>query len=217
MHHVILPFSLSKDRHTKAVSEHTFTIDSPRGQFRGINIASLRFMKVYEQERYTITQYPFTGAWDEHKANLDLQRSTQAFGPARNDLDWGTGRSPDLKNLDELPHMIELEVVRLPHRRVRTHTTFPLSEEYNTQFAPSKPIESDSTKIQRMLVYSTNLTVGRHFGYAGTISCNMSNLGMVDISGMGQANEFTIRASVYNFMRQPIGEFPEMELGLVFL
>ena len=226
MHHVVLPFALSKNVKTKAVSEQTFTIQSPRAQYRAVTFAELRFMTVYEQERYNMKQWAFTETYEAYKAEYDAIREATAdgtigttpFKPLRNDVIAGNVRSNQLKALDELPQWIELEVVNAaaPEDRYKVRKTTQM-EHVSTAFSFGgiTPLVENNRTIQRMLIYDTNLSEHLYGGWVGSLKCDMRNLGSVRLD-RGIGNTITIRASMYDYSYRPLGEFPSIQLGLVF-
>lgn len=224
MHHIVLPFALSANTRTKAVSEQTFTIQSQRSQFRGVSIAQLSFMTVYEQERYNMTQWPFNETWANRKSLLDGVRQTASLNgfdslfTARNDLQFGNVRSQHLKALDMLPQWIDLEVVSAAAPEDRTKIRRTEQMEYvSTAFTAGgqTPLSENNRSIQRMLIYDTNLCQHKYGGWVGTIKCDMRNLGVLRLD-RGTGTEITIRASMHDYMYKGLGEFPSVQLGLLF-
>lgn len=213
---VILPFTLSKDENSKAVSEVTFTVQSPRSSFRAVNIAGLRFMKVYEQERYKLSQYQFTQTWDEYKDYLDLQRENISIGNlTRNDLPMGHNRNLELKALDELPHWIEFEM-ETSSPIDRSSIRLSSQQEYQTNDPKRVKLVADEGKIQSMLLLNTSLTHQDHEGWEGSVSCDMNNLGTFRLRDGGHGNTFTIHASMFDFTRRALSEMPAIQVDLLF-
>lgn len=222
MHHVILPFALSKDRNTKAVSESTFNTRQSNFEKRVVNISELKFMMVFEQERYNMTNWPFSQSWNEHKTTLDQMREAISNGTLeqisglknRNDLLFGNARTAHLKSLDMLPLYVEIEFEGM-RRDDTKDVNVAAQNEYQTTDTISKKFNRDEMRVQRMLVYDSSLVHSELGGWEGVIKCDMKNLGpIVFQSPIG--NKFTVRVSLYNYMYQPLGEMPSIELGLLF-
>lgn len=218
MEEIVLPFKLSKDAYTKAVSEVTFTVQRNVSEFRNVSIARMRFMDVYEQERHNMTNYPLRNrAWFDYKSDTDAYRDSIAEGlvDQRNDIAFGHARTPHLKALDLLPHWIEIEVLRQGQRNDRSTITTSTQMEHQSVDPRYEQIKEDNTKMQSLLIYNTNLVRGEYGGWEGVISCDMTNLGFVRLN-RGSGTTFTIRASMYNYMRQGLGEMPSIQLSLLF-
>jgi hypothetical protein len=216
MQHVTLPFTLSKDSKTKAVSEVTFTVQSPRSSFQAVSIAGVKFSKVFEQERYNIGNYPFTQFWDDRKEYLQLQRENIALGNlVRNDLQFGINRTPELRALDELPHWIEIDIDQSrPLDRSSIGVNAQL--EYQSDDREKEVFSEDPGKVQSLLLLNTNLIRGEYGGWEGTVTCNMSNIGTFRLRNEGQGTIFTIKACLYDFKNKGMSTFPAMQLDLLF-
>jgi len=219
MEEIVLPFALASTNRTKAVSEATFTVQRDQAQFRSVTIARMRFMSVYEQERHNQTNFPFRNASQaEFKGDVASYRDSIAKGlvAQRNDISFGHPRTPHLKALDLLPHMIELEVVRQGRMNDRSTIFKSTQDEYQSTDPTHGRISEDNSKIQSMLIYDTNLIHGVYGGWEGTISCDMSNMGLARFRDGGNGNTFTIKASMYNYIGQSLGEMPSIQLSLLF-
>jgi len=218
MQNVILPFNLSKNPKTKAVSEITFSVNGKQSQFSAVYVTSLRFMKVYEQERYTLGNYPFSERWHELATSLAINRTgiSQGTVAPRPDLEFGSARNPELKALDMLPQWIELELVRGSRREDRTNLALSAQAEYQSTDTEKTYLREDNAKIQSIMILNTNLIHSELGAFEGTISCDMRNLGSFNVREQGHGNTFTIRASMYNFMNQALSEMPMIQVGLLF-
>jgi len=220
MEEIILPFKLSSNNNTKAVSELNFSVQRTQSQFSTVSIARLRFMKLYEEERYTMTQFPVNSeSWCDYKAALDDFREGIGAGTEpfhRNDLHFGHARNPDLKTLDQLPYYVEIDIVRSEHRNDRTNIGTSAQEQYQTTDIDKERFKENNTRIQSLIVYDTSLVHASRGGWEGMIKCDMNNLGFVNVRNQGLANNFTVRASMYNFMGQALSEMPSIQLSLLF-
>lgn len=216
MQHVVLPFKLSKDVNTKAVSEIRFTVQSPRSSFRAVRVSGLRFMRVYEQERYNLGNRPFTQFWDDYTDYLNLQRENISIGNlTRNGLSMGHLRSPEMRALDELPHWIELSMEQASPID-RSSIALSAQQEYQSD-SPFTALIEDPSKVQSMLIMNTNLFRGEYGGYEGTASCDMRNLGSFRLRNEGQGTQFIIKACMYNFNRRALSVMPSIQLELTFI
>lgn len=218
MQHVVMPFKLAKDDKTKAESEITFTVQSQRSSFRSVSIIGLRFMKVYEQERYNIGGYPFTQAWDEYKDYLELQRENISIGNiTANNLIMGINRTPELKALDEIPHWIEFSLEQaspIDQSAIAIESRGQL--EYQTTDTKKARLSENHGKLQSMLVMGTNVIHGEGGGWEGTVSCDMRNIGAFRLRNEGHGNTFTLKASMYDFKHSGLSIMPEMQVELLF-
>jgi hypothetical protein len=214
---VILPFKVAKTIKDKAVSEATFTVDSPISQFSSATITSIRFMRVYEQERYDYGQYPHSRTWSEWKSiqNFYREQASQNVG-ARADLPFGHVQGPDLPALDNLPNMIELEIVSSRARKDSVHFNTSLQKEYASVDSEKQAMRDENRKLQRMLVYNTNLSEHLRGGWRGSIACAMSNIGTFDLRGQGLGQTFTVKASMYDFKQLALASMPSIELSITF-
>ena len=216
MQHVSLPFTISKDSNSKAVSEITFTVQSPRSSFRSVSVTGLRFTKLCEQERYNINNYPFTQLWDDRKNYLDLLRENISQGNlVRNDLQFGINRTPELRALDELPHWIEL---RMDQASPIDRSAIALEKqlEYQSNDTKKEDFREDPGTLQSMLILQTNLIRGEYGGWEGTVTCNMGNIGTFRLRNEGHGTVFTIKASLFDFKQNAANIVPEMQLDLLF-
>jgi hypothetical protein len=219
MEEIILPFKLSPDKNTKAVSELEFTVQRQQSQFSTVSVSRLRFMKLYEEERYSLNQYPLNSeSWCDYKEALDLFRANISSGavPQRNDLHFGHARNPELKALDQLPHYIEIDIVRSEHRTDRTSLERSAQGEYQTVNPSKEQLKEDNTKIQSLLICDTDLRHAGYGGWEGVLKCDMQNLGFVRVRHQGLGNTFKVRASMYNFLGQALSEMPSIQLSLLF-
>lgn len=216
MQRLSLPFTLGQDQDTKAVSEIAFTVQSPRSSFRSVSIAGLRFMKVYEHERYNLTNYPFNETWDEHMNYLQLQRENIAIGNlVRNDLAMGHTRAFELKSLDMLPHRIEFS---MDNARPIDRSSIVVGDQLEYQSTDSKKAkfsESDRT-IQSLLILNTSLAHEPHKEWEGVVSCDMNNLGAFSLVTGGHGTNFILRVSMYSFLNKALSVLPEMQVDLLF-
>lgn len=218
MQTVILPFALHPSRHGKAVSELNFSVQAPQGQFRSVSIAKLQFMKVYEQQHYDYSQYPFTQGWHEWKTYTDAQRVIAATNPtgAQNALSFGHPWTPELATLDELPQWIEIDIFRASKRIDRTAIGTNVQQERQTTETQREFLKEDHNKIQSLLNYSPSILNQWNGGFHAFVSCSMSNLGFADIRDQGNGNVFTIKASMYDFKSMGISTMPPIQLTLIF-
>ena len=218
MEEIILPFKLAATNNTKAVSELEFTVQRQQAQFSAISVSRLRFMNLYEEERYTLNQFPLNSeSWADYKEDLDAARlgiSSNTF--FREDLHFGHARNPQLKALDQLPHYIEIDIVRSEHRTDRTSIGRSGQGEYQSVDTAKELLKEDNTKIQSLLIYDTDLSEVKTGGWAGMIKCDMATLGFVNVRNQGLGNTFKIRASMFNFMGQALSEMPSIQLSLLF-
>ena len=217
MQHVILPFALANTQKKKAVSEITFSVQRPQSQFSTVHVTGLRFMKVYEQERYTLGNFPFSERWGRREIALTTARlDASTSGGVRKDLEFGSSRNPELAALDMLPHMIELRLLRASTREDNIHIGINPQPEYQSTDAQKTYISEDNTSLQSILMLNTNLMHSDMGGFEGTVSCDMGNLGFFNVRDQGHGTTFTIQASMYNFMGQALSEMPSIQLGLLF-
>lgn len=214
---VILPFALGATKTDKAVSEATITLDSIISEFSSVTIASLRFMRVYEQERYDYGQYPHSRTWTNWKATQNFYRDLASKDQAaRPDLPFGHVQGPDLPALDNLPNIIELEIVSSRARQDSCHFNTALQKEYASVDSEKAKLKDENRKLQRMLTYGTDLREHVRGGWRGSINCSMNNLGSFDLRGQGLGQTFTIRASMFDFKQLALASVPSLELTLVF-
>lgn len=219
MHKVILPFKLSSSSDKKAVSTATFSVDSNIQQFSSIQVARLRFMKHYEQEKFTLNNIPFTEFWGDIKLSLTTARAAASIGggePFRSTI-FGHPSNYELRSLDDLPNIIEIGITSLS-KRVDGNSLFKDSlGEYQSVDDTKDKILDNNTKLQSILVYNTDLKNPKDSSaYIGSIACDMSNLGSFDIRNKGFSETFTFEMSMYNFRGLALDNVPSVELTLLF-
>lgn len=217
MERLFIPFTIAETKDAPAVAQVKFRIDRPQSQFRAAVISRMKFMRVYEQSKYEMLQYPFTDAWDRWKAYLDSQRSAISRAETvRNDLFFGHARSPELRAMDELPCIVEFELIRpsISSDRVIVNTNAQL--EYQTINTTKNKFSNNDKTVQCHMTYLTDLTRGDYGGWEGSITCNMSNLGVFDIKNMSLGNEFELKVKMYNFKMEQMSTIPSMELNILF-
>ena len=215
---IVLPFALAASRHGKAVSEITFTVQAPQGQFKRLTIAKMQFMKVYEQQHYNYTQYPFTQGWYEWKTYTDEQRVLASGEPTKeqNAISFGHPWTPEIAAMDELPQWIELDVMRGSKWQDRNSIGTNVIQERQTTNTQREFLKEDNTKIQSLLNYSPTVLEQYTGGFHAFVSCSMDNVGFVDVSRLGAGNTFTISASMYDFKSMGISTMPAVQLTLLF-
>lgn len=218
MQRVIIPFKLSKNIRETAESEFTFTVQQPQSSFRRISIQALKFMKIYEQSKYTGFVRPVEPLWEKWNTYLNEQRALVSDGNySRPDLNFGHGRSPELRALDELPALIEIEIVRSTLRVDRTNLGVESQQDYQTVETSRLNLVENDRKIQSTLVYNTNLiSNGLYPGFVGTLSCNMDNIGFVNVADQGYGNTFTIKVKMFDFKNKGMSYVPRIEMMLLF-
>jgi hypothetical protein len=177
----------------------------------------MQFMKVYEQQHYDYSQYPFTPGWHEWKTYMDEQRVIAASNPtnAQNALSFGHPWTPEIATLDELPQWVEIDVMRGTKWQDRTSIGTNVFQERQTTETQRQFIKEDNTKIQSLLNYSPTILNQWTGGFHAFVSCSMDNLGFVDIRNLGAGNTFTISASMYDFKNMGISTMPAVQLTLV--
>jgi hypothetical protein len=216
MERVILPFAISEDTETGAVSTTRFTVQRNQTNFRSVTISGLKFMRLYEQANYSTFQYPFNQSWDEHNDFLKEERANISQGSiTRNDLHFGHARAPELKALDEMPHIIEFDFDLPGTYGARNSINKNPQLQYQT-ISTIESLKDDVTKIQILLVYSPDLTRGEYGGWEGSIACNMQNLGTIPLDNRGMANEFEVNVRMFNFKMEVMNTVPSVQLDLLF-
>jgi hypothetical protein len=217
MHRVVLPSTISIEKKGTAVAELTFDVQAPQSQFRSVTIQNLKFMKCYEQGKFTDNQYPINETqfeWESYKQN---QRGL-VVGKVlkRDDIGFGHARNPELRALDELPHTVDIEVVRAGLRRDNINIGEEFMNEYQSVDTEKQRLSENNKSLQAMLVYSTNLIRGEYGGWEGTVSCSTPNVGIVNLLGQGMGNTFTIRVKMFDFKGLAMSSIPSVELVLLF-
>lgn len=217
MERVFFPFTLAPTRDLPAEAKVNFRVDRAQSQFNRITIAGLKFMKVYEQSKYGSVQRPFTEGWDKWATYLSDTRQDVSDGTdVRNDLEFGHARNPELRALDDLPHLIEIKL-NMPSRGVdRTFVTVNEQQEYQSNNMNKKKFKNNNETIQSHLIYMTNMVRGEYGGWEGSIACNMSDLGFFDVRGKSLSNEFEISVKMFNYKGEQLSEIPGMEMNLLF-
>lgn len=217
MERIFVPFTIASTKDAPAEAKVNFTIQRRQSQFKAAVLTRIKFMKLYEQSKYDMLQHPFTQTWDRWKSYLDIQRSLIAEGSVvRNDLSFGHARSPELRALDELPHIIEIEMTSPSIGADRSAVSTNAQLEYQTvDKVKNKFIDKPKT-IQTHLVYLSSLVRGEYGGWEGTITCNMSDVGFFRMESQGLANQFEMKIRMYNFKKEQLSTIPAMELNLLF-
>lgn len=123
MERIFIPFTIAPTKDAPAEAVVNFTVQRAKNNFRVISLSRLKFMKLYEQSKYENLQHPFNQSWSEWQSYLDSERTRIAGGETvRNDLNFGHARNPELKALDDLPHIIEVELQRPQLNQDRVNT-----------------------------------------------------------------------------------------------
>lgn len=218
MQKVILPFALAPTKNGTAVSESTFTVNAAQGQFRTLNVMRMHFMKIYEDQHYDLTQYPFQSGFHEWKTYTDAQRvlASTAPTPAANSIQFGHPWNVELGALDVLPQWLELKIIHHSSRVDKINLKTGVVQDRQSTNTKRLILKEDNTKIQTLLHYNPTLLNYKTGGYQGFVSCNMTQLGFVDVEGQGNGNTFTIQASMYDFKNQGISTIPPIQLSILF-
>lgn len=216
-HVVITPFKLAAVEKGKAVSETKFELDTQIQAFSRVQITSFKFMNVYEEEIYEQTQWPFTQTWNNFKIeNRQIRQAISANAPGFAGASLGHAAQMELKALDELPHLVEIEILTRSSRR-NNITVAESHNQHTSNDTEKEYVSHNVTKITRMLTYSTDLvfdhTVG---GFRGSISCSMAGMGSFNLTGNNLNTKYTVRVAFYNFKNQAMSVCPSVELGLLF-
>jgi len=217
MERIFVPFTIANTKDAPAEAKVNFTIQRRQSQFKAAVVTRLKFMKLYEQSKYEMLQHPFTQTWDQWKAYLDINRELISNGSAtRNDLNFGHARSPELRALDELPHLIEIEMTSPGIGVDRTSVNANAQLEYQTIDVSKKKFIDKPKTIQTHLVYLSGLVRAEYGGWEGTITCNMSDVGFFRMENQALSNQFELKIRMYNFKREQLSTIPAMELNILF-
>jgi len=216
-HIVITPFKLATVEKTKAVSETIIELDTQIQAFSRVQITSFKFMQVYDEETYEQTQWPFTQTWNDFKIeNRQIRQAISANVPGLGGASLGHAAQMELKALDELPHLVELEIVNRSSRR-NNITLAESHNQYSSNDTEKEYASHEVRKITRMLTYSTDLSFDiDEGGFRGSISCSMGGMGSFNLSGNNLNTKYTLHVSFYNFKNQAMSVCPSVELGLLF-
>lgn len=216
-HIVITPFKLAAVEKTKAVSETQFELDTQIQAFSRVQITSFKFMQLYSEEIYEQTQWPFTQTWNGFKIeNRQIRQAVSSNVAGFDGASLGHAAQMELKALDELPHLVELEIVSRTSRR-NNITLKESHNQYSSNDTEKEYASHDVRKITRMLTYSTDLSFSiQEGGFRGSISCNMGGMGSFNLSGNNLNTKYVVRVAFYNFKNQAMSVCPAVELGLLF-
>ena len=220
MHRAILPFALASNKNKKAVSELTFSVDSQIQNFSRISVSRLKFMKIYEEEKFNLSQYPFTTYWADIANGIQINRAKAAVLPDSTELNgfqFGHPVAKELRTMDDMPYTIEISIKGLTKVRDNsTHKRRKLTD-HQTIDTEKEFVQDQGSSLQTLLVYNTNLRFDEiGGGYAGTISCDMNDLGSFNIKDKGFGDTFTIQVSMYNFRGLALSHIPSCEMTLLF-
>jgi len=218
MHRVILPFGLGSSKNKKAVSSSTFTVDSQIQNFSRISVSRLKFMKLYQEEKFNLTQYPFTDYWGDIANSLSSKRAIIAVTGSSTyaSEQFGHPSNLELRAMDDMPHIIEIRIKGLTKNRDNNSSKRHKHAEYQTIDTEKDRIE-DVNDFQTMLVYSANISYNNELhGFQGSISCDMKDLGSFNIKDKGFGDTFTIEVSMFNFRGLALSHVPSCELTLLF-
>ena len=219
MKSVILPYALGSTKNKKAVSEITFSVDSNIQNFSRIIVSRLKFMKLYDEERFNLSQYPFTEYWGDTASIMNASRAIVSLSGEEdyNFQLFGHPHNKELRALDELPHKIEIRIKNLTKVRDNISIKRRKTGEYQSIDSEKSAFEEFNSSIQTMLVYNTDIRFEQDSGaYVGTISCDMKDLGSFNVKNKGFGDTFTIEVAMYNFRGLAMSFTPSCELSLLF-
>lgn len=218
MKRVILPFKLASTQKKKAVSEITFSVDSQIQNFSSITVTNIKFMKIYDEEKYNMRIYPASEYFGDTVFGANIARAAASIaGTDFNHVPFGHTHNKELKSMDEMPHIVEISIDNLTKNRDRQTIGRSVQGEYQTTDTEKERFVDVSSAIQSILTYTPNIRYDfAHNAYTGVISCNMDNLGAFNIRGKGFGDTFTIKASMYDFRGLAMSEMPSIELTLLF-
>lgn len=220
MHRVILPFALGSNKNKKAVSEATFSVDSQIQNFSRITVGRLKFMKLYDEEKFNLSQYPFSVYWGQSATLINTSRAAASVDPsssAFNQIQFGHPHCKELRSMDDMPHIVEISIKNLTKNRDNVSSKRVKLGEHQTIDTEKEEWGDTPSKIQSLLVYNTNIRLDEISGaYAGAISCDMKDLGMFNVKDKGFGDTFTVELSMYNYRGLALSHVPSCELTLLF-
>jgi len=218
MHRVVLPFKLGSNKNVKSVSEIQFTVDSNVQTYSSIQISQLKFMKLYDEEKFNLSQYPVDEYWGDVALGVTTTRAAASVssGVPFRGVPMGHAYNNELVALDEMPHTIELSIEGLNHRNDSRTLVRDSLGEYQSTDTSKQRILDDNNKIQTMLIYSPDLLLNGGGKYVGSIACSMNNIGSFNIRNKGFSDTFKIKMSMYNFRGLALSHTPDVELTLQF-
>lgn len=215
MYKVLTPFVLAPTETETAIAEVTFSPDSNISQFSRITVARLKFMNLYEQEIYNANSIPLTEHWGRKVSDGLFLRGGIAAGGSANFYSFGHTDNPELTSLDQLPHLIEIELVATRRRRDDISFTVPNQIQFQSIQGSKEFAKPDNNTLTSLLTLQTTLVSTHDGGYHGSVTCDNTNLGSFNVRNQGLADTFTIRVKMFDFKHQALSKLPEMELGLL--